>query len=103
MASEHEELENAILGMLLGSPEAEERPHLLAHLEACSSCRELASRLGLVTSVLPLEPDPIEPPARLQGRVLAAVAAVSREASPPPRRRQLLALPLSRCVRIPLP
>ena len=58
MAGEHEELENAILGLALGSAEPEDRPRLLAHLQACSSCRELVGRLGTVTAVLPLEPDP---------------------------------------------
>jgi Anti-sigma-K factor rskA len=100
MADEHEELENAILGLLLGSTGDDERPRLLAHLQSCSSCRELAARLGPVTAVLPLEPDSVEPPARLHGRVLAAVAAAGQEASPPPRRRQLLPLPLSRRLRV---
>src|SRR2546423_13002797 len=103
MASEHEELQNAILGLLLGSTEPEDRAGLLAPPQGCSSCRELAGKLGRVTAVLPLEPDPIEPPARLHERVLAAVAAVGQEASPPPRRRQLLPLPLPRRLRASLP
>src|SRR5713226_7463806 len=100
MAAEHEELESAILGLLLGSTEPEDRPRLVAHLQACSRCRELAARLGPVTAVLPLEPDPVAPPARLHGRVLAAVAAVGQEASRP-RRRQLLPLSLPRRLRAP--
>lgn len=86
MAAEHEELENGIAALVLGSVEAEERARLLAHLQACSSCRELAARLGRLTVVLPLEPDPVQPPARLRGRVMAAVRAAG-DADPPQRRR----------------
>jgi anti-sigma-K factor RskA len=88
MPIDHEELENDIAALVLGSAPESDRPRLLAHLQACSSCRELAARLGRITSVLPLEPEPVEPPARLHDRVLAAVAAAPHAAAPVRRRSQ---------------
>jgi hypothetical protein len=85
MAADHEGLENAIAAMVLGSEVPEARASLLAHLEACPSCRAMAARLGQATAVLPLASEPIEPPARLHGRVLAAVAAASTGSAPPVR------------------
>jgi anti-sigma factor RsiW len=103
MAVEHEELEDAIAALVLGSASPEERPRLLAHLEACSGCRELAARLGRVTEILPMEPEPIEPPARLHGRVMAAVAAADQDNAPAVRQRRMILLPHPRRFRLPLP
>jgi anti-sigma factor RsiW len=103
MAVEHEELEDAIAALVLGSASPEDRPRLLAHLEACSGCRELAARLGRVTAILPMEPDPVEPPARLHGRVMAAVAAADQDDAPPVRQRRMILLPRPRRFRLPLP
>lgn len=75
MATEHDELENGVAAYVLGSVEAEEHERLRAHINACASCRALAVRLSRGLAALPLEPEPVEPPARLQGRVLAAAAA----------------------------
>lgn len=93
MAIEHDELASLVPALVLGAVTAEERQRLRVHLEACSGCRDLAARLASGAAVLALEPDPVEPPARLHGRVLAAVAAVRQDAPPPPRRRSLSLLP----------
>jgi len=102
MATEHDELASAVPALVLGSLTAGERQQLMLHLEGCADCRALAARLARGAAVLPMEPDPVEPPARLRGRVLAAVAAVRPDAplpaSPLPipalRRRRRLPLPL---------
>src|SRR5215472_5348310 len=98
MATEHDELASSIPALVLGSVTAEERHELMLHLEGCARCRALAARLARAAAVLPMEPDPVEPPARLRGRVLAAVAAARPDAPPrsspipipaPDRRRRL--------------
>jgi hypothetical protein len=104
MVSDHQELEDAIAALLLSAGSSDDRPRLLAHLRACSSCRELATRLARITSVLPLEPDPVQPPARLHDRVLAAVAAApGAQPSPPVRRRPLVHMPRRAGLRPSLP
>jgi anti-sigma-K factor RskA len=98
MAADHDELASGIPALVLGSVTAEERQQLLLHLEGCAGCRALAARLARGAAALPMEPDPVEPPARLRGRVLAAVAATRPDAPPrssplplpPTRRRRLL-------------
>ena len=75
MAAEHVEMQDAIAAALLGSAAADERQRVVAHLRACAGCRELAGRLGRVTAALPLLAEPVDPPARLRGRILAAVEA----------------------------
>ncbi|TMC09869.1 MAG: anti-sigma factor [Chloroflexi bacterium] len=95
MAIEHDELANLVPALVLGSVTPEEREQLLAHLEGCESCRELAASLARGAAALALEPDPVEPPARLHGRVLAAVAAARQDAAPPPRRGSRSPLPRS--------
>jgi anti-sigma factor RsiW len=82
--------------LVLGAVTAEERQQLVVHLEGCSSCRALAARLARGAVVLPLELDPVEPPARLHGRVLAAVAAARQEVPPAPSRRSPSLLPRPR-------
>jgi anti-sigma-K factor RskA len=101
MATEHDELANAIPALVLGSVTAEERQQLMLHLEGCAGCRALAARLARGAAVLPLEPDPVEPPTRLRGRVLAAVAAVRPDA--PPRSGPLPIPSLQRRRRLPPP
>lgn len=92
MATEHDELENGIAAYVLGSAQAEEHERLRAHIEACASCRALAVRLSRGLAALPLEPDPVEPPARLHGRVVAAAAA-ARAGGEPRRPRPRFHLP----------
>jgi len=95
MAIEHDELANLVPALVLGSVTPEEREQLLAHLEGCESCRELAAGLARGAAALALEPDPVEPPARLHGRVLAAVAAARQDAAPQQRRGSRSPLPRS--------
>lgn len=92
MATEHDELENGIAAYVLGSAEVEEHERLRAHIEACASCRALAVRLSRGLAALPLEPDPVEPPARLRERVMAAAAA-ARAGGEQRRRRLRFQLP----------
>ena len=101
MATEHDELASAIPALVLGSVTAEERQQLMLHLEGCAGCRALAARLARGAAVLPMEPDPVEPPARLRGRVLAAVATVRPDA--PPRSSPLPIPALQRRRRPPRP
>lgn len=75
MATEHDELGNAVAAYVLGSADAREHERIRAHLEVCASCRALAVRLSRGLAALLVEPEPVEPPAGLQGRVLAAAAA----------------------------
>ena len=75
MTTEHNELESGIAAYVLGSADAEEYERLRNHIEACARCRALAARLSRGLAALPLEPEPVEPPASLHGRVLAAAAA----------------------------
>src|SRR5215468_3060218 len=81
MTTEHNELESGIAAYVLGSADAEEYDRLRAHIEGCARCRALAVRLSRGLAALPLEPEPIEPPANLHGRVLAAAAAARARGS----------------------
>src|SRR5215472_16536391 len=96
MPIEHDELANLVPALTLGSVTPEERHQVLLHLEGCSCCRALAARLARGATALALEPEPVEPPARLRGRVLSAVAAARQDAPPRLRRRPNLLLPRSR-------
>jgi anti-sigma-K factor RskA len=93
MSAEHEELENSIAAYMLGSADPEDRDLLEAHLEGCSSCRELAARLAPAVSALPLEPEPIKPPRRLEERVVAAASAAGGPAKTRPRSAPRILLP----------
>jgi Anti-sigma-K factor rskA/Putative zinc-finger len=86
MGIEHDQLEDAVAALVLGCAPAGDEARLRAHLRSCPGCRELAARLGRGASSLAISPDPVEPPARLQGRVRAAAAAVRDRAEPPTRR-----------------
>src|SRR5215472_13866960 len=88
--TDHDELVSAIPALVLGSLTGDEHRQVRLHLESCASCREMAARLAKGAAALALEPDPVEPPARLRGRVLAAVAAASQEAPPKTRQRPLM-------------
>ncbi len=90
---EHEELENSVVAYLLGSEEPEDQDRLAAHLEACASCREMAARLAPGVSSLALEPEAIQPPGRLEERVIAAAAAARSATAPQQQRRRPFVLP----------
>src|SRR5215831_7510887 len=87
--TDHDELVSAIPALVLGSLTGDEHRQVRLHLESCSSCREMAARLAKGAAALALEPDPVEPPARLRGRVLAAVAAASQDVPARVRQRPL--------------
>lgn len=83
--SEHEQLEESVASWLLGAVEADEAETLRTHIEACSTCGEMASRLGGAVDLLPLVVDEVAPPAHLRERILAAAAASSRSGLAPNR------------------
>lgn len=86
MSVEHEELENSVAAYVLGSSDPQDRERLHAHLEACATCGELAARLARVVAALALEPELIQPPRRLEERIVAAAAEARDTTMPPPRR-----------------
>jgi anti-sigma-K factor RskA len=103
MSAEHEELENSIAAYLLCSADPEDQDVLEAHLEGCASCRELAARLAPAVYALPLEPEPIKPPRRLEERVVAAAVAAGGPATTRPRSARRILLPSAPWVRIRFP
>jgi anti-sigma-K factor RskA len=103
MSAEHEELENSIAAYVLGSADPEDQDRLQAHLEGCASCRELAGRLAPAVSTLPLEPEPIKPPRRLEERVMAAAATAGDSATTRPRSARRILLPAAPWVRVRFP
>jgi anti-sigma-K factor RskA len=100
MSVDHEELENSIAAYVLGSTDPEDEHRLRAHLEACASCRELAARLSPAVSSLPLEPEPVKPPRRLEDRVVAAAAATRGAKGATPRSIRRVRLPGPPRVRV---
>jgi anti-sigma-K factor RskA len=91
--SEHEQIEISVAAYILGAAEPGEADLVRAHLDACSSCQELATRLRRAASVLPLGVEEARPPDRLRERILRAAAAPARPASAEPRRARILRLP----------
>jgi Anti-sigma-K factor rskA len=77
---EHDDLEGTVAAYLLDAADSKEGEIARAHIEGCSSCRELARRLSRAASALPLAADEVRPPERLRARILAAA-----EATPPGR------------------
>jgi anti-sigma-K factor RskA len=98
MSAEHEELENSVAAYLLGSVEPDEEERVRAHLAGCASCRELVARLAPGVSALPLELEPVKPPARLEERLVAGATALRGPAAagaatwPHPKRPRQLTL-----------
>jgi anti-sigma-K factor RskA len=88
---DHEQLESWVAPWVLGALEPDEADAVASHIQGCSSCLEVATRLRRVLGVLPLGADEVKPPARLRERVLAAAATS----------RKVAALPASRRVRRP--
>lgn len=69
----HEELRDLIPAYALDALEPDEARAVEAHLPACDECREELSTLQAVAAGLAAGVAPIEPPAGLRDRVLAAV------------------------------
>ena len=103
MLAEHEELENSVAAYLLGSLELEEQDQMEAHLRGCASCRQLLGRLAPGIAALPLEPEPVKPPVRLEDRLVAAASAAGPDPAPRPRRSRLSVLPRRPRVRFGVP
>lgn len=79
--SDHEELQDSVSAWVLGAVDEQEAESIRAHVEGCSSCREVEVRLRRVVGALPLAADEVIPPARLRERVLAAATASRRTAT----------------------
>jgi anti-sigma-K factor RskA len=75
--TEHEELENSVAAFLLGALEDDEASMVAAHLAGCTECSRLAGRLRRAVDALPLTVEPVQPPARLRAKILAAAAVPS--------------------------
>lgn len=73
--SDHEELQDSVPAWVLGSIDPDEAAIVQAHVEGCSSCSELAARLGRAVGALPLAVDEVTPPPRLRERILATAAS----------------------------
>jgi anti-sigma-K factor RskA len=92
MSAEHDEIESSIAAFLLGAADPEEAEMVQAHLDGCSSCRELARRLQRAIGAVPLAVEPVAPPARLRQRILAAASASRQSESSGPQRAKVLRL-----------
>ncbi|MDA0799063.1 MAG: zf-HC2 domain-containing protein [Chloroflexi bacterium] len=57
----------------VGALSIADQPAFEEHLAGCDDCRTLISQLSAVVSELPLSVPPVQPPARLRNRVIAAV------------------------------
>lgn len=73
--TEHETVEQTIAAYVLGAATSSEAEFARRHLDGCGSCLELAARLRRATDALALTAEPVQPPARLRSRVLAAALA----------------------------
>ena len=73
--SDHDELMDSVSAWVLGAVDEQEAESIRAHVEGCSSCREVEVRLRRVVGALPLAADEVTPPPRLRERVLAAATA----------------------------
>lgn len=93
--SEHDQIESSVAAYILNVVETDEADSVRAHLEGCSSCRELAARLRRAVAALPLSVEEQQPPDRLRQRILQA-AASPRPAALAPRQARLFRLPRRR-------
>src|SRR5260370_32735164 len=92
MSAEHDEIESSIAAFLLGAADPDEAEMVQAHLEGCSSCRELARRMPRAIEGVPLAVEPNAPPARLRERILAAASASRQSERSGPQRAKVLRL-----------
>lgn len=100
MRAEHGEMEDSVAAYVLGALDPEEAGRVEAHLEGCAGCREVATRLARVVSVIPLAGETSRPPERLRARILAAVSA-QPTSSPAPARRRFPIVPVPMIQRLP--
>ena len=80
----HEEAVELAAPFVLNALEADEEEAVREHLRTCSLPHEEFAELGSVVPALAETLEPVEPPAALKGRILAAAAAdhVARTAVP---------------------
>ena len=81
MIADHHDMEELVAAYVLGALGPEEAHRVRAHLAGCSSCRELARRLGLSAAALPLAVETVPAPPELRNRVLAAVQGIPQTAT----------------------
>jgi anti-sigma-K factor RskA len=93
-------MEDSVAAYVLGALDQGEASRVEAHLEGCAGCREIATRLARVVSVIPLAAEASRPPDRLRARILAAVTAEPNPV-PPPARRRFHSVPLPLIQRLP--
>ncbi|MFI5281868.1 MAG: anti-sigma factor domain-containing protein [Candidatus Dormibacterales bacterium] len=95
--SDHEEMENVVAAWVLGAADPDESEAVALHLDGCSGCRAMASRLRRVVDAVALDVDEVEPPARLRQRILDAAASSPRISPAPARSRDVaIAIPKRR-------
>jgi len=82
----HEEAVELAAPFVLNALEPDEEEALREHLRSCSLSHEEFAELGSVVPALAVTVEPVEPPAALKGRILAAAAddLAAREALPAP-------------------
>ncbi len=88
-----EELEELVPAYVLDAVDEPDRARIEAHLPRCSRCTRLIESYRPVTDLLPHAARPVEPPAELKYRVLAATTSARRApAQRPPLSTQLARL-----------
>ena len=78
----HDEVVELAAPFVLGALEPDEEAAVREHLRTCSESHEEFAELGSVVPALAEAVEPVEPPAELKGRILAAAAADLAMASP---------------------
>ena len=68
----------------LDALEDDEASLVEAHLEVCPQCRESVLHFQNAATLLGLAVEPLEPPGRLQSRIMSALPAPTVETAPPP-------------------
>jgi anti-sigma-K factor RskA len=81
MAEEHPVLD-LLPGYALGCLDAEDEQTVKSHLASCSSCRRNLESYVEVTDLLSSAVPPIQPPARLESRVVSRLRVVKATATP---------------------
>jgi anti-sigma-K factor RskA len=81
--TEHPEQE-LVGAYVLDALEPDEQVRFEAHLRSCDVCRSEVAELQQVSDVLPLSLEPVEPPAGLRDRLLAAVSEPNADVEPEP-------------------
>ncbi len=110
MAMDCAQLTDAAPELALGVLTGRERAEALAHLDTCSSCRQLVNSLSGVTDELLRSFVPsVQPTAGFEDRVLAAIAPPVTVSTLPPRRagiaarlprRMALSLAVAACIAL---